>query len=65
MGDDRKGVAMTDLTPRQILDAIRRGLEETWRRIDETTAGQMSKYPRSSDRADEFAETGRQNEAET
>jgi hypothetical protein len=25
---------MTDLTPRQILDAIQRGMEETWRKID-------------------------------
>ena len=26
---------MTDLTPEEILEAIRRGLEKTWRRIDE------------------------------
>jgi hypothetical protein len=25
---------MTDLTPRQILDAFQRGMEETWRKID-------------------------------
>jgi hypothetical protein len=53
MGDDRKGADMTDLTPRQILDAIRRGLEETWRRIDDEN---MSKHPKPRERADEFAE---------
>jgi hypothetical protein len=31
---------MTDLTPREILDAIRRGLEETWRRLDAGKAAQ-------------------------
>jgi hypothetical protein len=30
----RGGMVMTDLTPRQILDAIQRGMEETWRKID-------------------------------
>jgi hypothetical protein len=25
---------MTDMTPRQILDAFQRGMEETWRKID-------------------------------
>ena len=59
MGDDRKGAGMTDLTPRQILDAIRRGLEETWRRIDEE---QINKHPQSRERADEFAETPPPNE---
>jgi hypothetical protein len=47
---------MTDLTPRQILDAIRRGLEETWRQIDE----EASKHPQTHERTDEFAETERQ-----
>lgn len=28
------GLAMTDLTPREILGAIQRGMEETWRKID-------------------------------
>lgn len=59
MGDDRKGAGMTDLTPRQILDAIRRGLEETWRRIDEEN---MKKHLQSRERTDEFAETGRPKE---
>jgi hypothetical protein len=54
---------MTDLTPRQILDAIRRGLEETWRRIDESALGQMSRYQQSRERTDEFAETSRQDDA--
>jgi len=44
---------MTDLTPRQILDAIRRGLEETWRRIDEE---QRNKHSQSRERTNEFAE---------
>jgi len=53
---------MTELTPRQILDAIRRGLEETWRRIDEGTLGQTSTLAQSRERTDEFAEEGRHND---
>jgi hypothetical protein len=45
---------MTDLTPRQILDAVRRGLEETWRKIDEGKAAQASKHPNAG--THEFAE---------
>src|SRR5262249_26248396 len=30
----RARLVMTDLTPRQILDAIKRGMEETWRKTD-------------------------------
>ena len=55
---------MTDLTPRQILDAVRRGLEETWRKIDEGALGQASKqaskHPQSREQTDEFAEPGPQ-----
>ncbi len=51
---------MTDLTPRQILDAVRRGLEEPWRKIDEGTLGQTSKHPQSREQTDEFAEPGPQ-----
>ena len=53
---------MTDLTPRQILDAIRRGLEETWRHIDEGALEHADKHPQSRARTGEFAETDRQNE---
>jgi hypothetical protein len=49
---------MTELTPRQILDAVRRGLEETWRKIDEGTLAQASKHPQSREQIDEFAEPG-------
>jgi hypothetical protein len=31
---------MTDLTGREILDAIHRGMEETWRRLDERKAAE-------------------------
>jgi len=34
LGDDRKGIEMTNLTPQQIRDAIQHGMEETWRLID-------------------------------
>jgi hypothetical protein len=37
---------MTELTPREILEAIRRGLEETARRITERKADEMKKQPR-------------------
>jgi hypothetical protein len=53
---------MTDLTPRQILDAIRRGLEETWRRIDEGALEHMNRYSQSHERTHEFAETGHHDE---
>ena len=33
---------MTELTPQEILDAIRRGLEETWRRLDAGKADQTA-----------------------
>jgi hypothetical protein len=52
---------MTDLTPRQILDAIRRGLEETWRQIDE----EASKHPQPRERTDEFAESEHQSGAKS
>ena len=29
---------MTDLTPDEILEAIKRGMEETWRKIDQQNA---------------------------
>jgi hypothetical protein len=43
---------MTDLTPRQILDAIRRGLEETARRFSEGKSDQTPR-PQPSEPADE------------
>jgi hypothetical protein len=33
MGDDRKGKTVTEKTPREILDAIDKALEETARRF--------------------------------
>jgi hypothetical protein len=33
MGDDRKGEAVTELTPRQILDAVDRALEKAARQF--------------------------------
>jgi hypothetical protein len=40
LGDHQQGHAMTDLTPRQILDAIREALEETGRRYAREKGGQ-------------------------
>jgi hypothetical protein len=32
--NEGKRASINDMTPRQILDAMQRGLEETWRKID-------------------------------
>jgi hypothetical protein len=48
VGDDRKGKEMTELTPREILDAIRRGLEETARRLAGKKPEQAPEKPRQA-----------------
>jgi hypothetical protein len=40
---------MTELTPREILDAIRRGLEETARRFGDGRSDQMRRRPQPSE----------------
>ena len=44
-GNDQDGLAMTDLTAREILDAIRRGLEETARKLAGNAPGQAHSRP--------------------
>jgi hypothetical protein len=44
---------MTDLTPRQILDAIRKGLEETGRRFSEGKSDQTMRRPQPSEPTDD------------
>jgi hypothetical protein len=47
---------MTELTPRQILDAIRRGLEETARRLGESGSDQMRLRPQPSKPTDDVTD---------
>jgi len=42
---------MTDLTPREILEAIRRGLEETSRRLTYGKADEIERQPHSAKNA--------------
>lgn len=42
MGNDSEGFAMTDLTPRQILDAMERALDTVARRFASRKADQRS-----------------------
>jgi hypothetical protein len=47
---------MTELTPRQILDAIRRGLEETARRLGDGRSDKMRLRPQPSKPTDDASE---------
>jgi hypothetical protein len=65
MVDDRKGLSMTDLTPREILEAIRRGLEETARRFAGRGADaidEQRKPPHPIDRIDDRTPQSRREE---
>lgn len=42
---------MTELTPREILEAIRRGLEETARRLTHGKPDEMHRQPRPAEHA--------------
>jgi hypothetical protein len=64
LDDDRKGHAshaMTDLTPREILDAIRRGLEQTARRFGNVTPNHALQHPQPSKPTDDAKEPDSQN----
>jgi hypothetical protein len=47
---------MTERTPREILDAIRRGMEETWRRIDERRADRAGRIQQPGQPIDDATE---------
>jgi hypothetical protein len=51
---------MTDLTPQQILDAIRRGLEETWRKFPYNKPDQMIRHPQPPQSTEDAAGQGRE-----
>jgi hypothetical protein len=53
---------MTDLTPRQILDAIRRGLEETARRFGEPGARGPDESRRAPERTEPATAAGGEEE---
>jgi hypothetical protein len=46
MGDDRKGKTVTEKTPREILDAIDKALEETAARLTAAKPRQLLSRPR-------------------
>jgi hypothetical protein len=63
MGDDREGFVMTDLTPRQILDAMARALDKTARRFADQKPNQMGEKSRPhqalEDAGDQSFDNGR------
>jgi hypothetical protein len=59
VGYDREGFTMTELTPREILEAIRRGLEETARRFTDRKPDEMKKHPQPSPPNENVKDQGR------
>jgi hypothetical protein len=60
VGGNREGIAMTDLTPQQIVDAIRRGMEETWRKFPIDKPDQMIRHPQPPQPTEDAADQGRE-----
>jgi hypothetical protein len=49
---------MTDLTPQQILDAIRRGMEKTWRKFPNDKLDQVIGHPQPPQPTEDATDQG-------